>query len=82
MNVVVRTDPGVLELNFMWLPTWIGMNANLKKEIEEELCKKIEGKPLYDAEAHDFVIQFLVKKYPELRGLDLYLDGLKYVEHT
>jgi hypothetical protein len=82
MNVVVQTDPGVLELNFMWLPTWIGMNANLKKEIEEELRKEIEGKPLDTTRAHDFVVRLLVKKYPELRGLDHYLDGLKYIEHT
>lgn len=83
MRVVVVTDPGVLELNFMWLPTWIGINGELKKEIEGALSDMLVGKamttPVLD-EANDLVIQYLVKKFHNVVGLSDYLDGLKFVQ--
>lgn len=82
MRAVVRTAPGVVELNWTWLPTWIGMNAQLKKELEERLAPKLEGRPLEEAldDAHEMVIEFLVEKFPALKGMRDYLDALKYVE--
>ena len=81
MRAVVRTAPGVLEINWMWLPTFIGMNAQLKKEIEERLAPKLEGRPLEEAldDAHEMVIEFLVERFPALHGMRDYLDAMKYV---
>jgi len=81
MRAIVITGPGQAELNWSWLPTWIGINGALKKEIEKDLSNQIVGKPLDDRsldEASELVIDFLCKKFP-LEGLRDYLDGLKFV---
>jgi hypothetical protein len=80
MRFVLLEDNGVLTLNFMWLPTWIGMNASLKKEIEKALSEKFVGRPSTDLDAmHEEVIDFLVTKFPHA-GLRDYLDGIKFVQ--
>jgi hypothetical protein len=81
MRTVIRTGPGEVQFNWMWLPTWIGMNTHLKREIEENIGKKLIGQPLDEATldmANEEVIDFLDKRYPgfELRE---YLDSLKFV---
>jgi hypothetical protein len=81
MRTVTVQEDGVLELNWMWLPTWVGMNTSLKTEMEASLRSKIEGKELTDKvldEVNDLVIEFLCAKCP-LAGLRDYLDGLKFV---
>lgn len=83
MRSIVPASGGALELNYMWLPTFIGMNAVLKKEMEAELQESLRGIPLTEHgldEAHQRVLEYLVKKFPDVKGLDLYLDGLKFVE--
>ena len=85
MRTIVITSPGVLELNYMWLPTWIGSNAVLKRKIEEELGEKVVGRPLTEAELdeiNDEVIDLLEHLNPTVEGLHEYLDGLKFVKFT
>lgn len=82
MRVVVATAPGELELNYMMLPTFIGMNALLKKDLETTLKSKIEGQPWTESaldHAHDLVIDFLVEKFASLKGLRDYLESIKYL---
>ena len=82
MRAVVRTEPGRVELNYMWLPTFIGMNKNLKDRLEARLAPKLEGLPLTEETlqtAHNEVVAFIVAECPGVEGLDDYLDGLKYV---
>jgi hypothetical protein len=82
MRLVDRTGPGVLGLNYMWLPTFVGMNTQLIKEIEDAISEGIIGKPLDEGTldaAHLAVIDFLEKKFPHLKGLFDYLDGVKFV---
>jgi len=82
MRAVVQTEPGVLELNFMWLPTWLGMNTHLKAEIEAALQDKLVGQPMDDATmdwAHEQVVLFLEEKFPHLGGLRDFLDSLKFI---
>jgi hypothetical protein len=83
MRCIQLIDGNVVELNYMWLPTWIGQNAKLKKEIEEALKSKIVGKDLSEDtlnEVHEMVLQYLVDRFPAIRGLYDYLDGLKFIE--
>jgi hypothetical protein len=83
MRAVVATGFGELELNFQWLPTWIGLNGRLKLELEKELAPHLEGRPLDDDTldaAHDLVLTFLEARFPSFRGLRDYLDGLKFVD--
>lgn len=82
MRLIVMPEPGVTELSWMWLPTFIGMNSALKKEIEEEVSKMLVGKPATDETldaAHDRVIELVCQKFP-LPGLKDYLDAIKFVE--
>lgn len=81
MLLVQKAGPGEVELNFMWLPTFIGMNVSVQKEIEKELHPVLQGKPLTEdtlRDAHDRVIDFLCQKFP-LEGLRDYLDAVKFV---
>ena len=83
MRAVVRFEEGALGLNSMWLPTWIGMNTALVKELEDHLAKSFLGHPLSRDtldRANRSVIDLLVQKFPQLHGLGDYLDGLKFVE--
>lgn len=82
MRFVDRTGPGTLGLNFMWLPTFVGMNTQLIKEIEDAISEGILGKPLDEGtleKAHYAVIEYLGKKFPHIAGLVDYLDGVKFV---
>ena len=85
MRTVVVTTPGVLEINFMWLPTWIGSNAVLKKRLEENLRDRVVGRVLSEQsldEINDLVIDALEELNPSVEGLRDYLDGLKFVKFT
>jgi hypothetical protein len=83
MRAIIQTEPGVLELNYMWLPTFIGMNAALKQAMEKDLAEKMQGIPLDNRgldRAHDVVVDYLVAKFPEIHGLPKFLDAMKFIE--
>jgi len=83
MRFVERTAPGQLSLNYMWLPTWVGMNSALVAEIEAKISPAIVGRPIDEETlqlAHDAVLDALVERFPEQHGLFDYLDGIKYVD--
>lgn len=82
MRFVERTGPGKLELSYIWLPTWVGMNEALIRELEGELSKTIVGQALTDDlldVAHQQLLTILAEKFPLQRGLFEYLDGIKFV---
>jgi len=83
MRAVVALGHGVLELNYMWLPTFLGMNSSLKTEMEKELQEKLKGIVLDERgldRAHDIVVKYLQSKFPDILGLDRFLDGMKYID--
>lgn len=83
MRAVTYEGDGVLSLNYMWLPTFIGLNAILKTQMERDLHDQLKGLSSSDADldrAHDAVVAYLVQRFSDVRGLDLYLDALKYIE--
>lgn len=83
MRAIVHTGDGVVELNYLWLPTVIGMNASLKQLMEKALKEELKLIPLDEAgldRAHDIVVKYLLDKFPSVRGLDKYLDGMRYLE--
>lgn len=81
MRAVTKVDTGVVEVNYMWLPTWIGMNSLLLEEIGKEVKGKLVGKTMEDGLelGHQAVLNYLVNRFPEMTGLREYLDGLKLV---
>lgn len=83
MRAIIDVGKGTVELNYMWLPTFIGMNAVLKQQMEKDLQAELRGVQLDDAgldRAHDLIVDYVVKKFPHIKGLDLYLDALKFLE--
>jgi len=83
VRTVVPVDRGVVELNWMWLPTFIGMDSVVRRDLQKQVTGLFEGKDLTDSVLHDahcFVVDFLCSKYPSVDGLDLYLDALKFIE--
>lgn len=89
MRLVVETAPGVVELNWMWLPTWMGMDPLLKKEVETHVNAWLQEQSppvkLDDAgldAVHREVRMFIAKKFPkEPVGLLDYLAGLEHVQY-
>lgn len=82
MRFIERTGPGKLELNYMWLPSWVGMNEALIREIEELLSATIVGQDITEETlelAHQAVLEIIVNKFPAITGLFAYLDGIKFV---
>jgi hypothetical protein len=82
MRLVVQTEPKVLELNYSWLPTWLGINNQFKNEMEKRLKDQIVGLTLDEMgleKAHRLVLDYICEKNPGIKGLYEYLDALKYV---
>jgi hypothetical protein len=82
VRLVVQTEPGRVELAFMWLPTWLGMNAPLKEEIEKAIAPELEGQPMTGEvldRAHARVLDLLEAKFPGIEGLRAYLDAIRQV---
>lgn len=88
MRFVHLTAPGRLELNYMWLPTWLGINAMALKAINEALESRVKSAAIEATEEaldnlNDLVIDVLVEKYGSIHaGLRDYLDGIKFVTMT
>lgn len=88
MRVVQETAPGVVELNWVWLPTWLGQNTAIKKEIEDHMRAWMseQGPLKLNDETldrmHVEVLNFLREKFPnEPCGLIKYLEGLAHVQY-
>ena len=82
VRTVVRVDKGVLEVNYMWLPSWIGMNSVLIKELSEHMQSKAVGKEFNDDLLDELDLEaraFLCDRFSTVKGLDSYLDGLRHV---
>lgn len=80
MLLVVSTDEGTMEVNYSWLPTWIGMNPTLTSEIGRDLAHRFIGRPVDDAlleEAHVAVVEWLQDRYQAVHGLDEYLNSVR-----
>lgn len=83
MRTVVRVDKGVLEVNYMWLPSWIGMNSVLMRELGEHMQSKAVGREFDDDLLDELDLEcrsFLCQRFPTIKGLDRYLDGLIHVK--
>lgn len=84
MLTVVKTGEGVIELNYMWLPTWLGMNTGVSKPLEDALRMKWVGAQLTNEvlyTIHLEVIAYLVGHY-RIPGLEQYLRAIEMVDET
>lgn len=82
MRLVVVTDEGTAAMNYIWLPTWIGMNNILLKEVGDHVFGRFKGAPLSESclqHMHDEVAEQLCErlKMPSLMHL---FDSMGKVE--
>ena len=83
MRAVVAVETGVLELNWLWLPTIVGMNAELKQRLEKKLAPDIVGLLITEDSLdhiHNLVVKALCEEFPYILGLELYLQALSHVQ--
>lgn len=84
MRAVTSPEPGVVEINWQWLPTFLGMNRELIQQIEQGVKDSIQGQDLTEENLdrfHDMIIDAIVALFPRIEGLRDFLDGLKYVRY-
>ena len=85
MRVVHIADDGVLELNWMWLPTFIGQNHGLQQQLGIAWREKWPDGFVYTDdmldEVHRFTLDWFVKKVP-IKGFREYLAGISNVQDT
>ena len=82
MDLVVPSIDGGLEINFSWLPTWLGLNQPMLRVIDAGLQESFQGRaftPELMAEMNQKVIELLVKEFPAIKGLDQLLSAVAHV---
>lgn len=85
---MAKDNSGALELNWMWLPTFIGQNYAVMRELENVWREKFSG-TTFTAETekstlthiHDFTIQWLCERF-KIPGLDKYLHAIANVAQS
>jgi len=81
----LSADGKALELQWMWLPTFIGQHHSLLQRMSAEwLSEHPDGMPAYkDAEllVHDWAINWLCRNY-KITGLERYLRAIEFVEDS
>lgn len=83
MRLVELVD-GAFELRWTWLPFWLATNPKLKQVLEGEMKTLVALNGVIDEDEdldamHRHVIRRLRQMFPEVEGLDVYLEGLKAV---
>lgn len=83
MRVIQVADDGAIELSWMWLPTFIGQNYHVTKELgrawEKQYPDGVPHTPQGLDELHFFTIKWLTEKYA-IEGLAEYLSGITNVK--
>ncbi len=72
---------GAFEIRWTWLPFWLATNPKLKTTLEGEMKAIIALNGVQDSEGdlellHKHVVRRLQEMFPEMKGLDAFLDGL------
>lgn len=77
-----RDDPTVLEVAWMWLPTFVGQNSEVLKSLDVALADEFPlPLELTDEkldEMHNFVVDKVCEKF-QVEGLSAYLQAVKNV---
>ena len=85
MRVIQVAKDGAIELSWMWLPTFIGQNYPILKELGKAWEQQFPNGVNYTAEGldemHEFTIQWLCQKF-SVEGLGDYLRAISHVEES
>ena len=84
MRAIQVSKDGAIELNWMFLPTFVGQNYAVLKELGEFWKKAYpEGILFSDSdldELSDLTLVWLSERFPAIIGLLPYLQAIKHVE--
>jgi hypothetical protein len=81
MRFVVAHE-AVVEVRWMWLPTFIGQNLELMRKLERELTTQFIGMKATEETLdmiHEWVVDRICKEYP-LIGIRDYLHAIEKVQ--
>jgi hypothetical protein len=85
MRVIHVAKDNVIELSWMWLPTFIGQNYQVLKNLEaawkDEFPTGVAITQLGLDEMHEFTIKWLCDQFP-IKGLGDYLRAIENVEES
>lgn len=77
--ILLRGD--VLEINWMWLPTFISQNRAVMRQLQKEGLKEFKGMHATNDELdriHKWTLDWICKKFP-IDGLMNYLEAIEKV---
>ena len=84
LRLVDYSRAGVLSVRWMWLPTFIGQNQLVLRELQIAGQAKFGGKEVNDDvidEIHEWVVEWLCKRFP-VSGLGAYLRAISNVREN
>lgn len=83
---MAKDNSGALELNWMWLPTFIGQNYAVMRELEKVWRERFTGVSFTPEteettlrRIHDFTIQWLTERF-KINGLKEYLSAIENIK--
>jgi len=83
MRVIQIAKDGAIELSWMWMPTFIGQNYMILKELGTAWGKEFPQGVQTDPESldamHEFTIKWICEKFP-IPGLETYLRAIENVK--
>lgn len=79
LHLVVIDDEGEVSVCYNWLPSWMGLNAQLMTEFTQKLSEKYRGQvfmpDMVDA-MDEFLLDTIAARFPHILGLRDFLKGL------
>jgi hypothetical protein len=83
MRLIVQIEPGVAEVNWTWLPSWLGLNSMFLKQLGEHLKPQLLNLRLDQGTldlGHELAKNYIVSCFPNIEGLAGYLDAIRLVK--
>lgn len=80
---LITVDGNAVEVNYMFLPTFLGLNTALMQEMEAKIAPMLVGKEATDDvldDANDAILDFIEARFPDITGLRDYLDAMKFIQ--
>ena len=85
IRLIVGTDPQTVEINYTWLPTWLGLNEQLISKLADRIRPLAVGRVIDDdtlTVLENRLILLLVQEFPYIEGLDVLLRAVHNITIT
>lgn len=73
---------GAFEIRWTWLPFWLATNPKLKQTLEGEMKAIVALNGIRNVDEdlekmHRHILRRITQLFPEMKGLDQFLDGMR-----